>query len=268
MQRTHPTNTRYHRPHPSAHSVLTWTAWTALAAATVVGLAIVAGGPRTVQPLPETYSLSRGTIGMLGGTSAAYGLEEPGIEPAPGRVQEAVGAYLVRVNQPGLASARLYEFGHAYQADIFDTTTHRPAFALMIGKATLEVSPKAGPNLLWNTRYGGALADLGGGYGMTGRQVVSAELPDPNLTQAQARRLALGALDAYPRFTLSAEVADFDGYYEYHLLSEGQLVGDLDVNAYTGQLWMNQWGQAPRREIDLPTPTDTPATAPVSAGSP
>ena len=158
--------------------------------------------------------------------------------------------YLARLGDPDLTLTRLREFHWAYQAEVVERSTGRYAFGLMIGKDTAQISPKAGPNLFWNTKYGSMIAEVGGGYGMVGRMLAQNPAGDMRLSQAEARSIAEKAVaEAGSNLKLHDDIDTYYGFYEFYVLQEGELVGELDVNGYNGQVWYKEWGE-PQRSIE------------------
>lgn len=124
----------------------------------------------------------------------------------------------------------------------------------MVGKSTLQISPKAGPNVFWNTKYGPMIAEIGGGYGMLGRLLPDMPAVEMALTEAEARDIAQKAAKALDAgLELDSEVATFYGFYEFHVARGGELVGELDVNGYSGQVWYKDWGE-PQASVQVLLP--------------
>ncbi|MGH2626533.1 MAG: hypothetical protein ACRDHY_07785, partial [Anaerolineales bacterium] len=58
----------------------------------------------------------------------------------------------------------------------------------------------------------------------------------------EARSLAQAYLDeSLPGTTVADEVDVFPGYFTLHTLRDGDVVGMLSVNAYSGQVWYHTW---------------------------
>ncbi len=193
---------------------------------------------------PAIYSLSPGAVGMLSnGDSYAYDFAS--FEPVPTeKMMTVVQRYLDQQGNPDLTVTRLREFSRSYQADVVERSTGRHAFGIMLNKDTLQVSPKAGPNLFWNTKYGSLIAEVGGGYGMRGRLLPEAPQGEMSLTESEAQRIAQNAvqeLDA--KLKLAGDTAVFYGFYEFPVIRDGQIMGELDVNGYSGQVWYRDWGE-------------------------
>ncbi len=223
--------------------IVLWTAVIVLAGAGLFALGRVSVGGSAPQG-PPAYSLSPGAVGMFG-SGAGYVYDFSTSDPVP---TEDLGAeiqrYLDRQGNPDLALARLREFSRAYQAEVVERSTGRHTFGLMVGKSTLQISPKAGPNLFWNTKYGSMIAEVGGGYGMLGRLLPEVPVGEMSLAGSEARNIAQEAvkgLDA--SLDLDNGAATFYGFYEFHVIRDGKLVGEMDVNGYSGQVWYKDWGE-------------------------
>ena len=225
--------------------IVLWTAVIVLAGAGLFALGRVSVGGSAPQG-PPAYSLSPGAVGMVGsGAGYVYDFSTSG-PVSTEEVMAEIQRYLDRQANPDLTVARLREFTRAYQAEVVERSTGRHAFGLMVGKGTLQISPKAGPNLFWNTKYGSMIAEVGGGYGMLGRllpEVVVSEMP---LTESEARSIAQEAVkELGAGLEMDNEVVTFYGFYEFHVIREGELVAELDVNGYSGQVWYKEGGEPP-----------------------
>ena len=194
------------------------------------------------------YSLAQGPMGMFGpGSGYMYGFDMAASVPG----EEVIGViqdFLDRLGNPDLAIARIREFNFAYQAEIIERSTGQHAFGLMFGRSSWQVSPEAGPNVFWNTKYGSMIAEVGGGYGMVGRLLaqdpISEVMP---ITETAARAIAVEAVRELDLdLNVDENVNVFYGFYEYHLTRNGDLVGELDVNGYSGQAWFKDWGEPQR----------------------
>jgi hypothetical protein len=63
-----------------------------------------------------------------------------------------------------------------------------------------------------------------------------------NIIAEEASASAQEYLDAYLPGKTADETADtFPGYYTLHVLEDGEVVGMLSVNAYTGQVFLHHW---------------------------
>lgn len=205
--------------------------------------------------------------GMMGGYGNAEDVEPLTIEA----VETAVHEYLTTLEQDNLAIGEIMIFtNHAY-AQIIDSDTGQGAFELLVDPITGKAYPEHGPNMMWNTVYGGVMHDsmhesgsgmmgnmmngsmIGNGqfgpgmmdelqYGaMMGGWNSSVDTPI-NITTEDAITLAQEYLDTYFPGTTADETADsFPGYYTLHVLEDGEISGMLSVNAYTGQVFFHHW---------------------------
>ncbi|MDF1499707.1 MAG: hypothetical protein P1P76_04470 [Anaerolineales bacterium] len=197
----------------------------------------------------RAYSLAEGSMGMFGASGGyLYGFDVSSPTPRE-EVVNAVRIFLDRWDNPDLQIGRTREFKFAYRVDVIERSTGRFAFGLMFGKATWQVSPEAGPNILWNTKYGTSIAEVGGGYGMIGRMLTTRDTDAPMpITEKSAREIAIRAVDEFGEDLALGEAVDmYYGFYEFYLTdSNAEPVGELDVNGYSGQVWFKDWG-APQR---------------------
>jgi len=171
--------------------------------------------------------------------------------------ETAVTDYLATLNNDNLALGEIMIFdNHAY-AQVMDETTETGAFEVLIDPASGHVFPEPGPNMMWNTEYG--MMSGNGFGGMMGGQFGSGVMgssqyggmmgsfgyaPDAeiNITAGEAVDAAQEYLDAYLPGKTADETADtFPGYYTLHVLEDGETIGMLSVNAYTGQVFLHHW---------------------------
>jgi hypothetical protein len=195
------------------------------------------------------FSLSPGVQGMLtGGSGYYYGFysdAETGSVLSKDVVVSEIQNYVDRQNNSDLVVARLREFNLVYQAEIIERSTGRHAFDLMVSNGASQISPAAGPNIMWNTKYGPTIAETGGGYGMLGRALAQPAPGDMTLSEAEARDIAASAVEdmADASLLLENDTADtFYGFYEFTLDRDEEPVGALAINGYSGQVWFEDWG--------------------------
>ncbi|NOZ72120.1 MAG: hypothetical protein GXP38_09435, partial [Chloroflexi bacterium] len=172
--------------------------WTTviLLGAVVVYTLVRLPGDTSVPQSPPDFSLSRGPTGMVDG-SASYFFsynDSVGSPIPPDQLIATIQSYLRSQGDENLKVVRLREFVWVYQAEIVERSTGRNAFGLMISKYTGQISPKAGPNIFWNTRYGSKIAEVGGGYGMVGRLLPLPPQQEIALAEEAARQIAASAI--------------------------------------------------------------------------
>ncbi len=200
--------------------------------------------------------------GMMGNFGGLTNVDPLSVEDA----ETAVTDYLATLNNDNLALGEIMIFdNHAY-AQIIDETTETGAFEVLVDPVSGNVFPEPGPNMMWNTEYG-MMAGFGGGMmssGMMGSQQNGSDMmsgqyngmtggnmmgsfgyaPDAeiNITAEEAIASAQEYLDAYLPGKTADETADsFPGYYTLHVLEDGETIGMLSVNAYTGQVFLHHW---------------------------
>lgn len=196
-----------------------------------------------------------GSMGMMG-NSGLLDANPLSIEDA----ETAVTSYLNALNNDSLTLGEIMIFdNHAY-AQIIDESTGQGAFEVLVDPVTRNVFPEPGPNMMWNTEYGmmsdtgnfGMMGMMGGGmmngrYG-SGMMGNFGYAPDAeiNITTGEAVDIAQEYLDTYLPGKTAGDIANsetvaFPGYYTLHVREDGEVVGMLSVNAYTGQVFLHQW---------------------------
>ena len=191
-----------------------------------------------------------GCPGMRGG--GVWGSNSPFFDTEPltvAEATEAVNSFLTNLNDDNLELGEVMIFdNHAY-AQITEKDSGIGAMELLIDPGTKAVYPEMGPNMMWNLKYG-MMAGYGG-YGSRGRfgwpgntrpgaSETSAEM---TVTPTEAVEAAQTYLTTYVGDNLEAdEHADpFYGYYTLHVNREGETIGMLSVNGYTGQVFLHTW---------------------------
>ena len=88
------------------------------------------------------------------------------------------------------------------------------------------------------------IAEIGGGYGMIGRLLPQALDSNMVVTEAEARALAEEAVtQVNADLELANDTATFYGFYEFIAVLDGEPVGEVDVDGYSGQVWYKDWGE-------------------------
>ncbi len=145
--------------------------------------------------------------------------------------------YIAEYNNPDLELVEIMAFDNHFYAQVRERSTGINAFEFLIDRYTGAAYPEPGPNMMWNTKYGhmaGWGGMMGGWWGQpSGEMRISPE---------EARQIAQDYLDATGSgLEVSNEVDAFYGYYTIHTLRDGQIVGMLSVNGYSGQVWVHTW---------------------------
>jgi hypothetical protein len=175
--------------------------------------------------------------GMMGTTPDANYVPPPGGALSLEEAVELAEAYIGNFGGESLEIAEVMQFDNHFYAQAVETETGIHALEIIIDPFTAEVYPEPGPNMMWNTKYG----MMGGFSGMMGgfRNITDNDLP---VSTERAQEFAQTKLDnTLPGTTVDEDVDVFYGYYTIHTLRDGEVVGMLSVNGYTGQVWLHTW---------------------------
>ena len=170
-----------------------------------------------------------GGYGMMGGQGA--NAQSLGVNLTNGEVgtsDQAVAitkAYTQKLNQD-VVVAQLHEFSNGYEVELKEGKTGAKAYEVMVYKKGGQIIAEMGPNIMWNTKYG----PMNGGN--TGTVTVSEE-------QATKSAQDFVAKMGQGYSTVKPELAP--GYYEFMVQKDGKDYAELDVNGYTGQVWLENW---------------------------
>jgi hypothetical protein len=163
---------------------------------------------------------------------------------------EAVETYLAGLNNDTLQLKEIMIFdNHAY-AEIVETDTGLGAMELLVDPATKTVYPEMGPNMMWNLKYG-MMANVGQAGMMMGRfgfnQPGAVTPPDVSSEMTLSPEEAVTAAQSYLDQLGNGLAASIDhtepfyGYYTLHVSRDGQVVGMLSVNGFSGQVFPHTW---------------------------
>lgn len=200
--------------------------------------------------IPDQYagcgSTSSGMPGM--GNLSSSGLSN--LEPLSlTQAQDAVEAYIATLNNDDLELAEVMIFdNHAY-AEIIEKSTGIGAMEVLVDPATLDVFPEYGPNMMWNLKY--SMMTEYGGYGRMGRGMMGGygdqdtdteASADMDITPEQAITSAQEYLDSnLPGTTVENHADPFYGYYTLHVTRDGEVIGMLSVNGFSGDVFLHTW---------------------------
>jgi hypothetical protein len=183
--------------------------------------------------------------------------------------------YLGQFQNPDLVPGEIIEFSNVFYVLIQEKGTGKGAFALLVDRVNGNVSPEMGPPMMWNTKYGRRVGDVGmmgpgmmgpgfgpGGMGsgirgsgmgpgMMGPGYGSGYGPgNQSAPRGQGARPQAGLLDepkakaaaqawvnqAFPGAVIG-KVVEFPGFYTYRLIRDGKTFALASVHAYGGQVW-------------------------------
>ena len=134
----------------------------------------------------------------------------------------------------GLVADEVIEFSGNYYASIRENSTQIGAFEILIDRTSGNVVREPGPDMMWNTKYSVMRGGMMGGFGAGGTGPMT-------VTRQQAENLAQRWLDVHQSGTSANTPDPFYGYYTVDFQKDGQLVGMLSVNGYSGQVWYHTW---------------------------
>ncbi len=178
--------------------------------------------------------ISRGGM-MWSSNSPFFGTEPLSLADATA----AVNTFLTNLNNENLELAEVMVFdNHAY-AEIVEKDSGIGAMELLVDPASKAVYPEMGPNMMWNLKYG-----MMGGYGRWGQVVTPGEATtEMTISPAEAVEAAQAYLDTNlgQNFSADAEAEPFYGYYTLHVNKDGETIGMLSVNGYSGQVFLHTW---------------------------
>jgi hypothetical protein len=149
--------------------------------------------------------------------------------------------WLEDLDQDDLMLGEVMVFDNHSYAQIIETSTGIGAMEVLVDPTTREVYPEHGPNMMWNQKY----SPMGS---MHGRNWPEAD--DLDLEAAENMPISLSegvsaAQDYLDEYYSGREVDDhgeaFYGYYTLHVEEDGEVVGMLSVNGYSGQVFYHTW---------------------------
>jgi len=175
-------------------------------------------------------------VGMMGGhgfSSFDYGdsiSNEPlTIEAVEARLKD----FLENRDDLNVGEIMIFD-NHAY-AQVIERETGIGAMEVLVDTYTLSVTPEYGPNMMWNSKYG-----MHGG-GMMGF-ARSGDRGELSVSEVEAIAFAQAHLDRYyPDLSADEHADPFYGYYTIHTLREGEVMGMLSVNGFSGDVFPHTW---------------------------
>ena len=200
-----------------------------------------------------------GFDGMMGGGMMVNPNNPFYTAPQPLTLDEAsavLNAYLADLNDANLAYQDVMIFDNHTYAQIVEKDSGTGVMEVLIDPTTKAVYPEMGPNMMWNQKYG--MMSGYGRYGMMGGMMGSFSNGPANnfnfgntnspaevtVTPEQAVTAAQSYLDtnfATAGLTADEHADPFYGYYTLHVIRDGETVGMLSVNGYSGAVWPHTW---------------------------
>jgi hypothetical protein len=183
--------------------------------------------------------------GMMGDRSVPQYTEE--LSLPMDQAKYLAEQYLGSLNDPDLAVKEIMEFEQNFYIIFYEESTGVGAFEMLIwksGQTAGRLVPEPGPNMMWNTKYGGMMGHMDGGMmggGMMGGQYRDVPTADIPIDEDEAKKIGQQYLDEYLPDATIEESTRFYGYYTFDFGKEGEIVGMFSVNGYNGQVWYHGW---------------------------
>ena len=225
----------------------------AIAGAALVATAAIPAGAQGVGPGPGPGRAQPPAVRPLAAVLP--------IDQAITRARQYLGA----VGNANLTPVEIIEFQTVYYVVVADRTTNKAAFALLVDRATGNVSWEMGPPRMWNTAYGRAVGPgagmMGPGFGGRGIGHRGPGMPGPQrgsgmrmvpvappprgvqpaagapLDEPKAREvLRVWVAQAFPGATVG-RVVEYPGFFTYRLERDGKTFALASVHAASGQVW-------------------------------
>ncbi len=169
--------------------------------------------------------------------------------------------YLSSLNNPDLEIKEIMEFEYNFYIIAHEESTGIGAFEMLVWKKTPsnmggmmrqemmvgQLMPEIGPNMMWNTKYGHMMGQLGDSGGMMGGGMMNGGMiqqqPEGEMSIAEddAISIAQEYLDEYFPGATVVESTQFYGYYTFDFGKNDEIQGMLSVNGHTGQVWYHGW---------------------------
>lgn len=179
----------------------------------------------------EGYS---GGYGMMGG----YGANGYGANTTNGEVTTSdqaitiVKTYTQKLNQDVVVT-EVHEFANGYEVELKEGETGAKAYKVMVYKnGRTEISPI----IMWNTKYGYANSQFKGTVTVSEEESTKSA---QEFVSNFGEEYSIGNPDLAP------------GYYEFMVQKDGKNYAELDVNGYTGQVWLQDWQGPILNTIDV-----------------
>jgi hypothetical protein len=194
-----------------------------------------------------------GTMGGMMGGGMMWSSNSPFFAIEPLTLAEATATldtYLAALDGSNLVLGEVMVFdNHAY-AQIVEKESGIGVTEVLVDPTTKAVYPEMGPNMMWNLKYG--MMSGFGGYGMgmmrggfgfnnVAPADVSAEMPVTPEQAVEAAQTYLDTVFSAANLTADEHADPFYGYYTLHVNRDGETVGMLSVNGYTGQVFPHTW---------------------------
>lgn len=132
-----------------------------------------------------------------------------------------------------------------YYFSIIEDETGKGAMELLANPYTGQIFYEYGPNMMWNLKYGmhgsNGMGFSRGHMAYNNHYNGSTAYDAHEITYDQAYEYGMNYLEDSGDYSLGDTYHEFYGYYTFHLEEDGQIIGMLSVNAFTGEVWYHDW---------------------------
>lgn len=171
--------------------------------------------------------------GMMGPGARSY--NQNGSPLTMDQAVQIASQYISSAGNSDLQLASVHQFTNGFEAEYTEKGTGVHAFEILIDPYSGAAYPEMGPNVMWNTKYGG----MGGMRGGPSASEATTKMP---VSAEAAKKNAQQWLDANLQgTTLGSEVDTAYGYYDMMVEKDGKHYSQIDVNGYSGQVWYEDW---------------------------
>jgi len=185
------------------------------------------------------YGMMSGWGGMMGYNMMDGSWGAPPVEPLSlDEARTILEDFVASQGDDNLTVGEIMVFDNHVYAQIVEQNTGIGAMEVLIDPFTKTVVPEHGPAMMWSLKYNpmGSVAPW-----MMGVPAAETGYPDPTIDAERAIQLAQAYLDQTFPGTQAVEPMPFYGYYTLHIQRDGEIVGMLSVNAYTGEVFPHTW---------------------------
>jgi len=190
-----------------------------------------------------SYGGRRTSFGWMGGcwndSRSGFSSTATAIEDAD--VEEIAERYIASYRLEDLAIEEVMEFDNHYYVEVEEQGSGRYAFEFLIDRYSGAATPEPGPNMMWNLKYGhmsqGMMGIGRGGFFGSANDGTNMTLSEEDAYEAAQLYLSRSDSD----LEADQHAAAYYGYYTLHTLQDGQVVGMLSVNGFTGEVWPHTW---------------------------
>ncbi|MCL5070416.1 MAG: hypothetical protein M1308_05910 [Actinobacteria bacterium] len=148
------------------------------------------------------------------------------------QVKSTAEKYLSDIDLQNIKVKEIMEFSNNFYIETVEKDSGIGAVELLLDKTNGTIFPEYGPNMMWNQKYGM-------------RSMMGNNQFDINMAIDEQKALELA--NSYLAKINQNEFAGDEGqkFYGYFTIdtvnSDGNVVGMLSVNGFTGQVWYHSW---------------------------